>query len=145
KTKPRPSSLAWKGLCVCAVVKSELMLPAAATTATTAAAATVFSWSSFVDGESSSVRFFTVEGIDRLLCFGAAAHLDKAEAFRAVCLTVHDDLSGLNRPMRRKHVFQIGVRHTIRQVSDIQLRSHVGPPSENITQQLDPQRANTVT
>jgi hypothetical protein len=129
KNENPSKQLAWKGLCEC----QPWLIPSAATAATTAAAP-VFSWTSFVDGERSPVRFFAVQGVNGRLGLIIIAHLDKAEAFRATRVSVHDDLGGLDRTMRRKHVFQIGVRHTVRQVSDIQLRSHVGPPSEKITQ-----------
>jgi hypothetical protein len=129
KKKTLPSNLAWKGLGEC----QPWLIPPVATAATTAAAP-VFSWTSFVDGERSSVRFFAVQGVNGRLGFITIAHLDKAKAFRATRISVHDDLSGLNGAMRREHVFQIGVGHTIRQVSDIQLHSHVGPPLEKITQ-----------
>jgi hypothetical protein len=109
-----------------------LIAPVAATV-TTSATASVFPWASFVDGERSSVRFFAVQGVNGRLGLIIIAHLDKPEAFRAARVPIHDDLGGLNRTMRRKHGLQIGVRHTIRQVSDIQLRSHNGPPSGKIT------------
>jgi len=136
----RPSGQ--NGLVASATTKTA---PALAARVSTLAAATIFSWSSFVDGESTPVDLLAVQGGNSRLSFLTVAHLDKAEAFRAARVPVHDDLSRLNRSVRLEQVLQINVGHAIRQVADVQFLSHDGPPSENITQdKLDPQRADAV-
>jgi len=75
-----------------------------------------------------------IQGLDGLSRFGTARHLDEAEAFRATGISVHDHLGRLNRTMRCKHVFEIDVGNTIRQIPNIQLRGHAGPPSGVFTQ-----------
>src|ERR1700732_4084339 len=63
----------------------------------------------------------------RLLVTG---HFDKAEAFRAAGLPIHDDLGRLNSAVRLKQILQIAVGHPKRKVADVQLLGHSGPPWE---------------
>jgi len=59
-----------------------LIAPAAKSGLATAAA-TVFSWSSLIDGECPPVGLVAVQSSDSRLCLLVAVHLDEAEAFRA--------------------------------------------------------------
>ena len=106
----------------------------AATAATTTAATTFFAGTSFVDRELPTINFFAVQAVDSCGRFIAVAHLDKAEAFRAPRVAIHDDLSRLNRAERREHRLKVGIGHTIRQITYVQLASHDGPPAGTCTQ-----------
>src|SRR5437588_5453571 len=103
----------------------------ALTTAARNSIATLRSRASFIDCQRSPVDLLPVEGSDRRLSLFATVHLDKAKAFRAAGIPIHDDLGRLHRAVRRKQTLQIGVGHLIGQVSDVQLLSHAGPPSKN--------------
>jgi len=109
------------------------------------AAATIFSWSGFVDGERTPVDLLAVQGGNGCLGLLTTAHFDETETFRAACVPVHDDLGRLHRTVRGKQVLQIAVGHVIRQIADVQFLSHNGPPSENVTlDKLGPQRADAI-
>src|SRR5437762_12661231 len=96
--------------------------------ATATAARALLAGTSFVDCESSTVLVLTVQAGNRRLSFLVIAHLDKAEAFRAAGVPVHDDLGRLHRAVRSKHCFQIAVGYPIREIADVQLLAHCGPP-----------------
>src|SRR4051812_24886281 len=64
-------------------------ITASAATAAAAAGA-IFARLGFIDGELPAVMFLAVEGCDRGLCLGIAAHLHKAEALAAAGVTVGD-------------------------------------------------------
>jgi hypothetical protein len=107
-----PSSLcSWEG---CLRFQHGLVAPAAPKTASVTATATLFSWPSLVHGERPSLLVLPIQASNGCLSFLVIAHLDKAEAFRAAGVSVHDDLGRLDRPMWLKHSFQVAVGHFIR-------------------------------
>src|SRR5205085_2314363 len=63
---------------------------------------------------------------------------DKAEAFRAAGVAVHDDLRGLNGAERSEQVLQIAVGHAIGEITDVQLLGHKGPPSNRSRTTYEP-------
>ncbi len=71
-----------------------------------------------------------VEGVDGRLGLFAAVHLDETETARAVGVAVLDDLRRANGAVGREQVLEIVVVKTVRQVADVQLLGHAGPPSE---------------
>src|SRR5205085_4784006 len=85
-------------------------------------------WPGFVHGECSPVELLAVEGGNGRLSFVIIVHLDKAKAFRAAGIPVHDDLRRLNRAMRSKQSLQIAVRRVIGQVANVQFLGHAWPP-----------------
>jgi hypothetical protein len=93
---PSHQPVAGKGLSF----QKGLVTLAAAKTILGTAIATVLSWSGFVDRECPPIRLVAVQGLDGRLGMLVTVHLDKAEAFRAARIPVHDDLGGLNRAVR---------------------------------------------
>src|SRR5262249_17254350 len=133
KTNTLPGPVAGKGAWVFqgGLVASAAAKPAPATAAGEPVA-TVFSGSGLVDGECSPVDLPAVQGVQGRLGLLARVQLDEAEGLGAARVPVLDDLGRLDGAVRRKQVFQIAVGHAIRQVADVQLLSHDGPPSQKI-------------
>src|SRR5438445_659946 len=102
----------------------------ALTTAARNSVAALLARACFIDRQGSTVDLVPVEGRDRGLRLIAIVHLDKAKAFRAAGIPIHDDLGRLHRTVRHKQILQIAVGHLIGQVADIQLLGHAGPPSK---------------
>ena len=100
----------------------------------------VFPRSSFVDGERSPVDFSTIQGVNGCLGLFGVCHLDKAEPSGAAGVPVRDDLGRIDLAKLLKHPLQIAVGRVKRQVADVQLLSHVGPPTEKTR---DPSKAHS--
>jgi len=115
----------------------------AAVAAATAAAATILARSRFIDGQRPSVEVLAVQGGDGRLRLLVVVHFDKAEPLGAAGVPVHDDLGGLDRAVRCEEVLEIAVGSAIRQVADIQLLAHFGPPTEKTMQGQGPQRTQS--
>src|SRR5436190_15791747 len=116
---------------IAAAAAATAVTASSTTTATTAAARPAFfARTCFIDGKLAAIEFLVVQRRDGRLGFIAASHLDEPEAFGSAGVAIDDDLDGLNRPILREHVLQIGVGHAVGQITDIQLHSHGGPPNK---------------
>src|SRR5260370_34303469 len=80
---------------------------------TSAPANPLFPRFGLVDGQFPSIEFVLVQAVDGCLSFFATVHLDKAKAFRATRVPVHDDLCGLDRAKRAGQGFELGVGRSI--------------------------------
>jgi hypothetical protein len=105
--------------------------PAVASAA--APAATFFAWPSFIDDKLAATDILIVQAFDGRLSFLRTVHFDEAETFRPSRIAIHNDLRRFDRPKRCEHGLQIGIAHAIREITDIQLLRHGGPPSKKIT------------
>src|SRR5450432_605615 len=92
---------------------------AAAVSAAATTAAAVFFGLGFIDGESASAVILPIEGCDRGLCFGVAAHLDESEAFASACVAIVDDLRAVHLAMGGEQLFQCGAIDVVAQISNI--------------------------
>ena len=95
---------------------------AAATEAT--AAGTFFTGLGFIDRQGTAAMFLAVEGGDRGLSLGIAAHLDKAETLGAAAVTIHDDLRAGDRAVRPEQLFESCTVNIVAQITDIQFFTH---------------------
>jgi hypothetical protein len=81
---------------------------AAAVAATAAAAAgTIFTGTSFVDGEIAAIESFAVQGFDRFAGVVGAFHGDEAEAARAAGHAVHDEVDGSDLAVGGEKVLEV--------------------------------------
>jgi hypothetical protein len=96
---------------------------ATTTTATTWAAA--FFWLGFIDGESASAVFLTVESGDTGLRLGITPHLDESETLAAAGFPIGNHFSALNSAMRSEQFLQCRAIDIVAQISNIQLLAHV--------------------
>src|SRR5688572_8232541 len=106
---------------------------AAVSTAATAAAATatgtVFAGLGLVDGEGSAVEVLAVQGRDRGLRLGVAAHLDERETLAPTGVPVLNDLGGLHGAVLPTQLLEVRARGVIAEISDVQLAAHVIAPN----------------
>jgi hypothetical protein len=99
---------------------------AVSTTATTTTAwAAAFFGFGFIDGESASAVFLTVECGDTGLRLGIAAHLDESETLAAAGFPIGNHFSALNSAMRSEQFLQCRAIDIVAQISNIQLLAHV--------------------
>lgn len=104
------------------------VIPSAATTtatrtaaaAGTAAAAFGF-WTGFIDVQSASAKFFSVQGRDGLFGFARVGHFNKCKASRATGIAVGYYADLLDRAMRRKQRSQFRFRGAVGNVADKKL------------------------
>src|SRR5262245_51291942 len=102
------------------------LIAASAAKSAAGALAALFTRPSLVDGQPAAFNLLLVQGGDGCLRLLVTAHLDKAEAFRAACRPVRNDLGRLDRAVRLEHVLQIAVGNAVGQISDVQLLAHFG-------------------
>ena len=101
----------------------------AATTAAAEATATGSAWfhgAGFVDYEVTATKVLTMHALDSGLCFGIAAHFDKAKALRAAGVTFHHHLGAGNGAVLAEGLFQIAVTERVGQVAHVKFVAHKG-------------------
>jgi hypothetical protein len=81
-----------------------------------------------VDGKLAAAVVLPIQGGDRRLSFGVAAHLDKPETLAAAGLAVLDHLGTLHRAVRRAQLLKVSACRVIAQIPNIQLAAHVIAP-----------------
>jgi hypothetical protein len=106
--------------------------PVTSSTATARPSPTIFSWSSFVDGERTPFYFSAVQSIDRRLRLLVSAHLDEAKSLGASGVPVHDHLCRFHGPEFLEQSPQITVGCVIGQIADVQLLRHAETPSRTL-------------
>src|SRR6185369_8984076 len=94
--------------------------PAATTPATTTAAIL-----GLFDGDLTSLDVAAVHLLDRLACLILGRHLDEAEATRPAGLAVGDDLRVRHGSDAAEQVAQVQLGDRVRQISNVESRSHV--------------------
>src|SRR5205807_7414198 len=99
----------------------------AAEATTTAATAAVLPGLGLIDRQAAAVHLFAVHRGDGGLRLLVGAHFDEAKALGTAGVAVHDDLGGLDRAVRREHLFEVAVGHAVGQVPDVQLPAHPAP------------------
>src|SRR5215475_14336924 len=82
-------------------------VPASTTPAATVTTAPILARLRLVDGQGSAFNFFPIEGLNSRLGFRITSHLYEPEALGPPCVSVHDDLHGLDRAVRRKELIEI--------------------------------------
>jgi len=91
-----------------AITTAAAATAAASTTATAATTtATIFAWAGFVDSQGTAIVLLEVQAFNGGLRFGIGAHLDKAEAFAAARVAIHDDFRALNAAELGEELLQI--------------------------------------
>jgi hypothetical protein len=93
-------------------------------TATVATAPTIRPRPSFIDGQIAAVKVLAVELLDCRRCFFRRSHLDEAEASRATCHPIFDDLGRLNRAGLREMIAQVVAGCLKGEISYVQFCSH---------------------
>src|SRR5207237_521668 len=78
--------------------------PAKAAAATAAAA---LLGPGLIDRQRPAVNFLAIHRGDGRLGFLVGAHFDEAKALGTAGVAVHDDLGGLDRAVRREHLFEV--------------------------------------
>src|SRR5262249_37797994 len=78
--------------------------PASTPPAATVTTATVLARLRLVDGQGPAFNFFPIEGLNSRLGFRITSHLYEPEALGPPRVSVHDDLHGLDRAVRRKEL-----------------------------------------
>ena len=112
-----------------AVTAAATTTTVAATTAAAEATATGSAWfhgAGFVDYEVTATKVLTMHALDSGLCFGIAAHFDKAKALRAAGVTFHHHLGAGNGAVLAEGLFQIAVAERVGQVAHVKFVAHKG-------------------
>jgi hypothetical protein len=76
------------------------------------------------DRQRFSVAVLAVQSRNGSLSLVARGHLDKADSFRAARILVHNNMSGLDHPVRSEKGFQVAVIQALRQVVNMQFRGN---------------------
>jgi hypothetical protein len=104
---------------------------AATTTAAAEAAAargTRFHGTRFVNNNAAAAQRLAVHAGNRGLCFGIAAHFDKAKAFGAAGVAFHHDFGAGDSAKLAKRLLQVFVANRVRQIADVKFVAHEGTP-----------------
>jgi hypothetical protein len=83
-------------------IASALTAPAAASSAVSTTAATVFFGTGFVDVDRPSVKLSAVQFGNRPICFGGIGHFDESETSGLAGIAVGHNAYALNRAIRFK-------------------------------------------
>ena len=124
-----------------AAVSSATTTGAATATSTTAAipastpAGARLTWFGLVDCQTSPLKFLIIQGVDGSLRRRGRTHFNEAEATASTCLSVFNDLSGLNLAEFGKELFEVGSAGLERKVADVKLRAQSHAPVKG---ELDP-------
>src|SRR5688572_2728495 len=103
----------------------------AAASAVTAAAPTTFPRLGFVHFQATTLHLVVVELSDRSLCRVRVGHLDEAEAARLAGKPVGDDVRRNHLPSLRKQIAELLRGDAEREISDIQLGTHLSSRGAN--------------
>src|SRR5262245_21364223 len=109
---------------VTAASAAAITTAAAASTAVAAATAAGLLGFGLIDGQRAAVMLGAAQRDDGCLGFLVRTHLDKAEAFAAAAVAIHDDLCRADCSVRRENLLQVRVRDGVGEVSDVQLAAH---------------------
>ena len=116
-----------------AAVAAATAATTAAVAATTVAAAeatatgrTWFHRTGFVHDQITAAEVLAMHALDGCLCFGIAAHFDKAETLGTAGVTLHHDLGAANRAELAESLLQILVAERIGQVAHVKFVAHEG-------------------
>ena len=96
-----------------------------ATTSTTTPWRAIFAWARNVDGQSTTVEFLAVQGINGLLRFFRAAHGDERKATGATRHAIHHQVCFHDRAASGKRVLEVVFSGFEGEISNKQLRAHV--------------------
>jgi hypothetical protein len=111
---------------VAATVTTAIATTSAATTTTaatatvsTTAAAAFFAWSSFINGQSTTINFLLVQATDSISSSILVCHFNKSKTFASTGITVLNDLSAAYCTELCEHFFQALAGNTVGQVTDV--------------------------
>src|ERR1700674_3283978 len=112
-------------------VKLATTVAAPSTTTTAATTAwTILSRPSFVHRQWATVVLFFIEAFDRGPSRVIVRHFDESETLASARVAILNHLRAAHRAELCKQFFQIGIRHFIREIANIQLLAHTYTPIE---------------
>jgi hypothetical protein len=92
--------------------------------ATSAGSAAILTWLGFVDFQSATAEFLTVELLDSSRSFFVRSHLNKRESPRLAGVVVLNEVYGFHGARLTKQFLQILARGLEREISNIEFRCH---------------------
>ena len=110
---------------------------AATATKATAAWRTWLHGACFIDHNATTTQRLAIHALDGGLCFGIAAHFNKAKALGAACVALHHDLGAGHGTELAKSLFQIAVAHRVWQVADVQFVAHRRTPQKHMNKAME--------
>lgn len=99
------ASFVYSRLAICVGVCGTYRLITSAAATATAAGATIFTGSGFIDRQFAVVLHLAIKGLDGCVGFFVRAHLDETEPFAPTTFAIFNHKGAVHRTERREHAF----------------------------------------